>query len=176
MLTKLIVGLGNPLPEFEATYHNVGMLAVEHLAEELSRGGTPLTFKPHRGLFRYAITDKFALVLPLTFMNESGAAVKEAVKKFGIPLERLVIVHDESDLTLGNYTISFDRNSAGHNGVQSIINTLGSKAFSRARIGIRPAEEKKRKKASAFVLTKISAKDKKALREVFSKIAKDLTA
>ncbi len=171
---KMIVGLGNPLPEYETTYHNVGMLAVEYIAKELEKNGVSLAFKPHKGLFKYASAGDVALVLPLTFMNESGAAVKEAMKKFGASAADLVVIHDESDMSVGAYKMSSGRNAAGHKGAQSIMDALRSKEFLRIRIGIREKNEKKRKKASEFVLKTIKPKDLKALQEVFEKIAREL--
>jgi len=166
-MAKIIVGLGNPLPEYDATYHNVGMLALKHMANELKNGGEPLVFKPHKKLFEYALAGGTALVLPLTFMNESGTAVKEAMKKFGAAVKDLVVIHDESDLPVGTYKMSSERGAAGHKGAQSIMDALRSKEFLRVRIGIRDKNEKKRKKASEFVLKKITPKDMKTLRTVF---------
>lgn len=167
MPRKIIVGLGNPGREFAGTYHNVGMLALQKMA-----GG--LAFKPHKKRFAFAIKDAAVLVLPLTFMNESGIAVREATKKFGVAPEHLIVIHDESDLPVGKYKISDGRNSAGHKGVQSIMNALHAKNFTRIRIGIRPIRETTRKKASEFVLKKITPKDRRILDGVFEAIKGDL--
>lgn len=174
MFAKIIVGLGNPLPEYEATYHNVGMLAIEYLANGLQKNGVPLAFKSHKSLFKYALTDDVALVLPLTFMNESGRAVREAMKKFGGAAKNLIVIHDESDMAIGTYKISSGRNAAGHKGAQSIMDALKSKEFLRVRIGIRQANERKRKKASEFVLKAIRPKDLDVLRKIFEKIAREI--
>jgi len=96
------------------------------------------------------------------------------MKKIGAKPNDLIVIHDESDLPLGDYKISRNKHSAGHRGVQSIIDALHTKDFTRIRIGIRPAAEIKRKKASAFVLKKITARDKRILNAVFKKIASDL--
>lgn len=189
---KIIVGLGNPGREFENTYHNVGVQALRILA-------APLAFKHYKKLFLFAAADSAThstadnttnstadnaadnrvFVLPLTFMNESGAAVREALKKFGVEPgvepENLTVIHDDSDLPLGAYKISMDKNSAGHHGVQSVIDALRTKNFTRVRIGIRPAKERRRKKASTFVLKTISAKDKGVLEGVFKKIGGELS-
>lgn len=101
--------------------------------------------------------------------------MKKALKKHGAKPEEVLIVHDDSDIALGNFKLSFGRGSAGHKGVESIINALGTKNFWRLRLGIRPQErgglEAARKKAEEFVLRKISAKDRKTLGEVFEKTA-----
>lgn len=160
---KLVIGLGNPSPEFEGTYHNVGAAAVRAIAHDAE-------FKRYKKLFTFAIMGDLAFVIPLTFMNESGAAAKEAMKKFGVSSKDLIVIHDESDLALGKYKISMGRGAAGHKGVQSIMDALRANDFTRIRIGIRDADEKKRKKASAFVLKKISAKDGKVLADVFASL------
>ncbi len=164
---RLLVGLGNPGTEFEHTYHNVGFLALDATAPEAEE--VPV-WKTHRKLFSYAREGKLVLIKPLTFMNESGIAVAEALKKFGADATELSVLHDESDLIVGEFKISLGKNAAGHRGVQSIIDHLGTNAFQRIRIGIRPAHEPSRKKASAFVLSKITKKDREVLRGVFEKI------
>jgi PTH1 family peptidyl-tRNA hydrolase len=111
---------------------------------------------------------------PLTFMNESGVAVKEAMKKFGAAAEDLLVIHDESDLTVGDFKVSTGKNAAGHRGIQSIIDHIGTNEFQRVRIGIRPAREVVRKKASEFVLKQIAKKDRERLEEVFKKIIEEL--
>ena len=174
MVKKLIVGLGNPGAEYDNTYHNVGRALLHVVAPELKAAGHDLVWKSHKDLFSYVTTGTLILVEPRTFMNDSGAAVREAVKKFGIAPEDIVVLHDESDLKIGTYKISVERNSAGHKGVQSIMDALHSKAFTRVRIGIRPAAELKRQKAEAFVLKKIGKKDEALLATLFDGIARDL--
>ena len=167
---KIIVGLGNPGKEFELTYHNAGQAALLAIVD-----GTEL--KEQKGLFASAATPDAVFVIPLTFMNESGAAVRKALKRFGGKAQDLIVIHDESDLALGKFKISVGRNAAGHKGVQSIMDALHAKDFTRIRIGIRPAEkEGERKKASAFVLKHITSKDQKILNEVFSRIAQELSS
>ncbi len=174
MKTKLIVGLGNPGDEHAGTYHNVGMMAVEDMVKKLEADGETIAWETHKDLFRYAKTDRAMFVIPLTFMNDAGRAVKEALKKAGAMPEELVVIHDESDLPVGDYKYSTDRGSAGHKGVQSIMDMLGSREFLRIRIGIRDPKEKMRKKAEEFVLAKIKTRDKKTFEEVFQKISAEL--
>jgi peptidyl-tRNA hydrolase, PTH1 family len=176
----IIVGLGNPGAEFEATYHNVGKLALEafvRLANE--KAAAVGEFKTHKKLFAFAVAKDAAagyaaFVVPLVFMNESGAAVREAMKKCKAQPAALVVIHDDSDLPIGSYRISVGSGAAGHKGVQSVIDALHTADFTRIRIGIRPAREKTRKKASAFVLKKITQKDCAVLNTVFQKIAEEL--
>ncbi len=173
---KIFVGLGNPGSEFEHTYHNAGALALQAIANgRLTNHGDP-TWKTYRKLFAYARSGNAIFVRPLTFMNESGTAVSAALRKFGTTPGDLTILHDESDLPIGSYKISEDRNAAGHNGVQSIIDHLDTKNFTRIRIGIRPPDERERKKASTFVLARITKKDQAALETVFGEIEKKMAS
>ncbi len=176
MKRKLVIGLGNPETRFKNTYHNVGMLAVKHIAHQLEEDGAALEWKTHKDLFTYAVAADMVLVTPLVFMNESGVAVKEALKKFSNTPEDLVLIHDESDLPIGAYRISSGKNSAGHKGVESTMDMLGTKDFTRVRIGIRPPAGAKRKKASEFVLAKIKPADLKLLEDAFQKIAAEFIA
>jgi PTH1 family peptidyl-tRNA hydrolase len=176
MQKKIIVGLGNPGKEYEHTYHNVGIMALDAIATDLEKDGEALVWNTHKHLFRAATVENVVLVAPLTFMNESGGAVREALKKYNALPADLIVLHDESDLAIGTYKISSDRSSAGHRGVQSIIDALGSQDFVRGRIGIRPASEAKRKKASAFVLAPISAADQKKIDGAIEEMTGKLTA
>ena len=152
---RLIIGLGNPGKEYEKTYHNAGFLFVDYLINSQ----LPIT--------------NYKLLKTDVYMNQSGNFVKKTLKKYKIKPEEILIVHDDSDIELGKYKISFGRGSAGHNGVQSIIDALKTKNFWRLRIGIRKVSSIKyqvsRKKASELVLKKISEKDLKILSQEFKK-------
>jgi PTH1 family peptidyl-tRNA hydrolase len=180
---RIVAGLGNPGKEFENTYHNVGVMALSRIAQECEddEGAAPkrppckiFRRKIRKGerLFEYAERNGSILVKPLVFMNESGRAIASAAREFGAKPEDFTIIHDDSDLTLGDFKISFGKNAGGHQGVQSIIDTLRSKNFTRIRIGIRPKTETRRKKAGVFVLAPITKKDKETLSGVFKKIEK----
>ncbi len=97
----LIVGLGNPGDEYAHTYHNVGFLALTDIAEHHGAVGDEAWHKATGKSFVFLKLDPFILVKPTTFMNESGKAVREAVKFFGSDLDHLVILHDDSDLPVG---------------------------------------------------------------------------
>src|ERR1700735_137318 len=115
---KIFIGLGNPGEEYANTYHNAGWLVLTEIVP------TDLPVTSYKKLFEYAESGDAVFVWPLTFMNESGKAVREALKKFKAKPEDLVVFQDDSDLTVGSYKISFARSSAGHKGVQSIIDAL----------------------------------------------------
>ena len=173
--TWLILALGNPGEEFENSYHNAGMLALSSIIETLvGEKSDALDWKSHKKLFTYAMFGNFVFARSLTFMNESGIAAMEAVKKIGITPEHLVVIHDESDVPLGDFKVSFDRNSGGHKGAQSVIDQLKTKMFWRLRIGIRPIRETKRKKAGDFVLAKITSSAMKKLELVFREVSEKL--
>lgn len=150
---RLIIGLGNPDKKYSNTYHNVGFLFIDHLNKTLP--------------------DVLAVKSDV-YMNESGKFVFKVLKKYNARPDSLLIVHDDSDLKVGQYKLVFDRGAAGHHGVESVQAAIKTNDFWRLRIGIRPPEEKIRQKAEKFVLKKISAGHKKLLEEVFEKAAKDL--
>jgi len=174
----LIVGLGNPGEEYENTYHNVGFLALLAAKKSIEAAATETEapFERYKNSFEYAKCGALAFVRPLTFMNESGRAVREAARMFHAKPDEIFVLHDDSDLTVGAIKISVGQNAAGHHGVESIIESLGSNEFTRARIGIRPANEVIRKKAGEFVLKPIKKSDHAALEKVFEEIIKKIKA
>ncbi len=167
----LIIGLGNPDPAFEYTYHNVGALAVQWIVKHAANGDDVPKFRTHKNSFAYAKVGNRIFIRPLVFMNESGRAVKEAMRVFGAGVNDIVVIHDDSDIAVGDMKRADGGSSAGHNGIQSIIDHLHTEAFARIRIGIREQGEVRRKKAGDFVLSPISAKDRTRFEEVFTKIS-----
>jgi len=135
---KLIVGLGNPGPEYELTPHNLGFLVVDRIADEQK---VEVRNRQCRALTARTVIEQEQVILakPETFMNLSGAAVRELVSKLEIvPETDLIVIQDELDLPFGILRIHRNRSSAGHNGIESIINSLGTKDFPRIRIGVAP--------------------------------------
>jgi peptidyl-tRNA hydrolase, PTH1 family len=163
MPKQILIGLGNPGEEYENTYHNVGAIALTAMRKALEPDATP--FEAYKKIFEYSTGTHHIFIRPLTFMNESGKAVREAIKHFKVKPKDLVVLHDESDLIVGDFKISFNRSAAGHKGVQSVIDAVGTPEFYRIRIGIRPAKEKHRQKAGEFALKQITPKDKLALKK-----------
>jgi PTH1 family peptidyl-tRNA hydrolase len=168
---KLIIGLGNPDPVLEETYHNVGVLAVQWLAEHSAQNDTRPVFRPYKNLFAYVTVGATTFIRPLVYMNESGRAVKEAMRVFKTHEKDIIIIHDDSDIAVGEFKRAIRGRSAGHRGIQSIIDHLKTQEFARVRIGIREKSELHRKKAGEFVLSPITAKDKKIFENVFRKIS-----
>jgi PTH1 family peptidyl-tRNA hydrolase len=133
----LIVGLGNPGNEYENTRHNLGFMAIDELKEFY--GFPEFEFaKKFNGLVSQGILaeNEAILLKPQTYMNESGKAVKAVSSFYKIPVTNIYVVHDEADVPLGQIKVSQNVTSAGHRGVQSIIDEFNSKDFSRFRIGI----------------------------------------
>ncbi len=136
----LVAGLGNPGPEYERTPHNLGFLAVDRFAE---RNGIRLT-RPEAqawvGLGKVGSTD-VVVAKPQTFMNLSGGSVKVLLEKYQLPLTNLLLVYDELALPFGQLRIRPKGSAAGHNGVSSVIRSVGSEEFCRLRIGCSPGHK-----------------------------------
>ena len=165
----IIVGLGNPIKNYLGTRHNIGQAIVSHFQK--IRGFEKFSFnKKFFSFISQGIIDdkKIILVLPQTFINESGEAVKKIVKNWNLKTENLVIVHDDIDLPLGKIRIRTSGSSGGHKGVQSIIDALKSDNFVRIKIGI--ANERREKiPADKFVLEKFKKGEKEMVERVIEK-------
>ncbi|MBX4211367.1 MAG: aminoacyl-tRNA hydrolase [Candidatus Yanofskybacteria bacterium] len=178
--TKLIVGLGNPGSEYEKTRHNVGFLFLDYLAPKtkadafapdekeasLTEGSLALKTK----------TFKLVLAKPQAFMNASGPVVASLMKKFKLKPEDVIVVQDDLDIPFENVKLSFDKNSAGHRGIESIIKSLKTKKFYRLRIGTqtkalqkvyRESTKKKDELVKDFVLKKFTPGEQDALKNLF---------
>jgi PTH1 family peptidyl-tRNA hydrolase len=131
----LLVGLGNPGRDYRETRHNVGFMLIDRLAVRLDIRFTRLQSK---ALVASAIYQEFKLILakPQTFMNLSGQAVQGLLRFYKLPLENLLVAHDDLDLITGTIRIRPDGGSAGQKGMASIIERLGTDEFPRLRLGI----------------------------------------
>ena len=134
---KLIIGLGNPGIEYQFTPHNIGFLAVDRIAERCgvtvdNRHCKALTARTRIG------NEEVLLAKPETYMNLSGVSVRELTQKYETGEKDLLVIYDELDLPLGRIRIRERGSSAGHNGMQSIINALQSQEVPRLRMGIAP--------------------------------------
>ena len=132
---KIVVGLGNPGRQYAATRHNVGWMVVERLADRAGWGGGRERDAARVVRGRYHDLD-LALVKPLTFMNESGLAVRKVLAREHAPLDELLVVCDDFALPFGRLRLRAAGSAGGHNGLRSIIGELGSQAFARLRVGI----------------------------------------
>ncbi|MFH1188121.1 MAG: aminoacyl-tRNA hydrolase [bacterium] len=197
---KLIVGLGNPGKKYEKTRHNAGFMALDRMApdfkfvkkfnaEILIRGhaavlcGETAAEQKQKGARHPApyspveptrAQDKTILAKPQTFMNLSGQSVSAIMSFYKINPEDLVVIHDDLDIELGEFKIQKNRSSAGHNGVQSIIDSLGTKDFTRVRIGIKNSKSEINLSAEKFVLDKFNKDELEIIGEVIKKTLHNL--
>ena len=134
---KLIVGLGNPGKEYALNRHNAGFMAVDAFAS-LLEAEWQKDIKRHAACAKAKVASgSIVLAKPQTFMNESGLAVRELVNFYKLdPAKDLLVVQDEMDFEAGRFALAKNSGSAGHNGIQSIIENLGRSDFARLRIGI----------------------------------------
>ena len=156
----LVVGLGNPGPGYAGNRHNAGFLVLDLLAERV--GGR---FKAHKGRADLVegrlVGERALLAKPKSYMNTSGGPVASLRDFFKVPVERIVVVHDELDLPYGGLRLKRGGGDGGHNGLKSITHSLGSKEYLRVRFGIgRPPG---RQDPADFVLKDFGAAEKKEL-------------
>ncbi|MFM7200874.1 MAG: aminoacyl-tRNA hydrolase [Myxococcota bacterium] len=159
----LLVGLGNPGFKYESTRHNIGFRVVTRLAEQAGQSISRARFK---GLTADATwgQEKVLFLLPQTFMNLSGESVAEAARFFGVEVPSIVVVHDELDIPFGHVRLKKGGGHAGHNGLRSLIDCLGSNDFVRVRVGVgRPPG---RQPVIDFVLSDFSLYEKSYLDDV----------
>lgn len=156
----VIVGLGNPGRKYSRTRHNIGFAVVEELA---SQGGVSLREKPNYRIVKCSIKETVAvLVEPLTFMNLSGEAVREVLGKSGVPPGNLIVIHDDIDMETGRLRIKRSGGSGGHRGVESIIREIGTREFTRVKLGIGRDEDVL---PEDYVLSKFKRGELPAVRE-----------
>ncbi|NSW96140.1 aminoacyl-tRNA hydrolase [bacterium] len=167
MKNFLIAGLGNPGDKYKNNRHNIGFQIIDtyltffsqnKLIDKFDSEYTSINFKEN----------KLHIIKPKTFMNESGIAVNKCINFFKIPLENLIVIYDEMDLSPGNIKIKFGGGSAGHNGIKSIINCLGSEKFTRVRIGIGKPVNKE--KISSYVLSNFTNDELNLFNEIKTNI------
>lgn len=133
----LVVGLGNPGDEYEATRHNAGAMLVERLAGAWGAELRGRLFKARTALARRGGEEVF-LVAPKTYMNRSGVAVREALAGKGVAADRLVVAYDDLDIPLGEIRVRRSGRPGTHKGMISVVGAIGTEAFARVRIGIGP--------------------------------------
>ncbi len=169
---KVVVGLGNPGQKYVNTRHNVGFWVVERLAGD----GEWKTSKSTGALVSW-IGEDVELVKPQNFMNKSGVTVKGVFKKHPdkfktTNLKNLWVVHDDLDIKLGEYKISFGKGPKEHNGLKSIYEQIGSREFWHVRIGIDNGEF--RESGEGYVLSGFRHDEKELINQVVSKVAREL--
>ncbi|MGE4582767.1 MAG: aminoacyl-tRNA hydrolase [Synechococcus sp.] len=163
---KMVVGLGNPGSKYSGTRHNIGFMALERMAS--SNG---ITFRQQSKLHGLAAEtgvgdQRLRLLMPQTYMNDSGRSIRAALDWFGFSPEQLLVLVDDMDLPLGRLRLRAQGGAGGHNGLRSTIQHLGSQVFPRLRIGIgAPAEnpEERRAKTVSHVLGSFSKSEQNSV-------------
>ena len=169
---KLIVGLGNPGVRYRWTRHNVGFQVVDRFALSTE---IPISTRRFRAIYGKGSLDDQEIILfkPLTYMNLSGEAVKKAAQAFRIPLEDLIVVHDDLDLSSGKLRFRQSGGDGGHQGIRSIIESMGSHGFLRLKIGIgRPPQGMD---PADYVLSPLKEPERADYGAIFSRAAESLT-
>jgi PTH1 family peptidyl-tRNA hydrolase len=153
-LDLLVAGLGNPGREYASTRHNVGWMVVDELVRRRD-GSWRSKFSGQLAEVRLGEA-KLALLEPETYMNESGKSIGAAARFFKVPVESVLVVHDDVDLDEGRLQVKQGGGLAGHNGLRSIAQALGSQDFPRLRIGVGRPGRGDRRSVADFVLAPFS--------------------
>lgn len=173
--TTLIVGLGNPGPEYELTRHNVGFMALDEFVSKTEEMEDWVHKKDLKCLISTGrIGDgRVIAIKPTTFMNLSGEAVQAVVNFYKIGIDRITVIHDELDIDYGQIRLRIGGSSAGHNGIKSITEHIGEE-YARIRVGVGP-KKPTRMKAEDFVLQKFSADEQQQLSNLTREVIAVLT-
>ena len=163
---KLIVGIGNPGAEYENTRHNIGFMVIDTFLgnEKYQNKFDGLYFKKNIG------NETVYFLKPLTYVNNSGISVRKIMDYFNISINDILVIQDDLDEDIGKYKLKNHSSSGGHNGIKSIISSLGSQDFLRLKIGISNA---KKDNVIDFVLGKFSKEEQETLNELMP-IFKDI--
>ena len=176
---RLFVGLGNPGTKFSGTRHNIGFMVLEKLAKKKA-----VSFR-YRNKLHGLLAEvnsgprTMLLLMPNTFMNESGRAIRATLDWFGLEVDQLLVLVDDMDLPLGRLRLRTKGSAGGHNGLKSTIKHLGTENFSRLRIGIGPPicmPEERKEKTIPHVLGTFSAKEAPVVSEVLNEVISGLDA
>lgn len=162
---KIVIGLGNPTNKYENTRHNVGFKVLDELADRIgSNFSVENKFKSHvlKGIIK---SEQVLLVKPQTFMNLSGEAVALIIGYFKVDINDMIVVYDDLSLEMGTLRFRANGSDGGHNGIKSIINSLGgNKNFVRLKVGIGP--QPPYMPAEKFVLGEFTSQEQELLKDV----------
>lgn len=172
---KLIVGLGNPGEQYKTTRHNAGFMALNFLLNNDGFMDAKPSHEFKSEMYTWqsgaqgagqTATQKVIFLKPQTYMNDSGQALKVICNFYKLDLSKdLLVIHDDTDLPFGEIKATGSSSSAGHNGVQSIIDNIGTQNFNRVRIGVDTRQSRDDMPTDAFVLQDFSDGELKKLRE-----------
>ncbi len=165
----MIAGLGNPGPRYAETRHNLGKMALEHLAERAGIALDQAKFDARFGTGRWA-GQRLCLATTLKYMNESGRALVPLASFYKLPPERLLVVYDDLDLPLGSLRLRTGGGSGGHKGMRSLAGQLGGEDFPRLRLGIgRPPPDWA---GADYVLSRFDAEEQEVVQAVIEDAAR----
>jgi peptidyl-tRNA hydrolase, PTH1 family len=165
----LIVGLGNPGPAYERSYHNLGFLTIDRLAER--NGGIRVSRTDSKALLGVGSIGGTEVLLakPQTFMNLSGSSVKMLVDKYSVEIPKLIVIYDELDIPWTGLRIRTKGSAGGHHGIEDVIKRVGTQEFSRIRLGIHPGHPVRN--GAEFVLSPIKKAQAQDLDELLDHAA-----
>lgn len=177
---KLIIGIGNPEEQYKDTRHNIGFMFLDYVAKKIDANDFAEE-KKLNALVSKSKIEKTPVVLakPLSYVNKSGEVATKLAKFYKVKPKDVIVVQDDLDIDFGSFKNSFDKNSGGHKGIDSIIKALKTTKFYRLRIGtsvraLEKAREQSDKKRDAFVvdfvLAKFSPKDRETIKKMFPDI------
>lgn len=167
---KIIIGLGNHGKQYLGTRHNIGFEFLDNLKKEMALPEFEFNKKFNAEI---STKEKTILMKPQTFMNLSGETVRKILDFYKLSADDILVIHDDKDIALGEYRLAEDSSSAGHNGVQNIIDNLGTQKFKRIRIGIALSSDLSAgalAKTEDFVLQKFSDEEKEKIEKVLEEI------
>lgn len=172
---KLIVGLGNPEKKYYNTRHNAGFLIIEKIIAAYQLPA-PVFDKKSNALISKGSLDKkrAVLAMPQTYMNNSGFTVRTLLDFYKLSPADLIVIHDDKDIPLGKTRVQTNRGPAGHNGIKSIIEHLGTQNFTRIRVGVAPENQERITDTAGFVLGSFTTTEKKALDTICDTIISEI--
>lgn len=161
-----LIGLGNPGPSYQKNRHNIGCNFIDYLLDKRKGSKWEVNRKCLAKIsFIQENSQKIILAKPTVFMNQSGKTLKLLKNFYNLSLENIFVAHDDTDIALGDFKIQYGRGSAGHKGVESIIQQLKSKNFYRIRIGVRAPSL--RQKAENLVLKNFNTEENQIIKKIF---------
>lgn len=169
-MIRLILGLGNPGKEYEGTRHNAGRSAAEYFAKKMD---LPDFQHDKKSNSLVSQNRRVLVALPETFMNKSGNAAVKLIRPKK-ELKELIVIHDDLDIPLGRFKISYGKNSGGHKGVESIMRALKTKNFVRIRIGVSPKNKPAQKEVIKFIVGKFKPAEEAIFKKVIKKVSEAL--
>lgn len=162
----IIIGLGNPTREYEATRHNIGFDIITRISDDYH---IPLDFKKHKAICGKGFIEgeKVVLAKPQTYMNLSGESVRELVDFYKVTPEQIIVIYDDISLEVGQLRLRKQGSAGGHNGIKSILNHLGTQEFSRIKVGV--GDKPKGWDLADYVLSRFSEEDQSVIRDSMKK-------